>query len=91
MHTGYCRRDIVLCPEVHNRVFVGLIAIGAQQASATEQTAAAIDQILDHIATYTNDGINYRASEMILAAHSDAGFNNESKGRSRAGFHIFLS
>ena len=28
---------------------------------------------------------------MVLAAHSDAGFNNESKGRSRAGAHIFLS
>ena len=28
---------------------------------------------------------------MHLAAHSDAGFNNESKGRSRNGAHIFLS
>ena len=28
---------------------------------------------------------------MILAAHSDAGFHNESKGRSRSGAHIFLS
>ena len=28
---------------------------------------------------------------MILAAHSDAGFLNESKARSRAGAHIFLS
>ena len=28
---------------------------------------------------------------MILAAHSDAGFNNESKAHSRAGAHIFLS
>ena len=28
---------------------------------------------------------------MILAAHSDAGFHNESKGRSRAGAHIFFS
>ena len=28
---------------------------------------------------------------MILAAHSDAGFNNESKARSRAGAHIVLS
>ena len=28
---------------------------------------------------------------MILASHSDAGFNNESKARSRAGDHIFLS
>ena len=28
---------------------------------------------------------------MILAAHADAGFYNETKGRSRAGAHIFLS
>ena len=28
---------------------------------------------------------------MILAAHSDAGFHNESKGHSRSGAHIFLS
>ena len=34
---------------VHNRLLVGLSAIGAQQASATEQTEAAIDHILDHV------------------------------------------
>ena len=28
---------------------------------------------------------------MILAAHADAGFINESKSRSQAGAHIFLS
>ena len=28
---------------------------------------------------------------MVLAAHTDAGFHNESKGRSRAGAHIFLA
>ena len=28
---------------------------------------------------------------MILCAHSDAGFHNESRGRSRAGAHIFLA
>ena len=76
---------------VHNIIFVGLRAIGAQQASATEQTAAAINQILDHVAKYPNDGITYLASEMILEAHSDYGFNNNSKARSRAGAHIFLS
>ena len=27
---------------------------------------------------------------MILTAHSDADFNNETKYRSRAGFHTFL-
>ena len=28
---------------------------------------------------------------MILTAHSDAGFNNETKARIRSGAHIFLS
>ena len=28
---------------------------------------------------------------MVLCAHSDAGFHNEIKGRSRSGVHIFLS
>ena len=74
---------------VHSRLIVGLIAIGYQQESATEQTAAAIYQLLYHVATYPNYGITYRASDMVLAAHSDAGFNNESKARSRAGAHIF--
>ena len=47
--------------------------------------------MLDYLVTYPNDGIVCRASDMILASHSDAGFKNESKGRSRAGAHIFLS
>ena len=28
---------------------------------------------------------------MVLAAHSDSGFHNESKGCSLAGYHIFLA
>ena len=40
---------------------------------------------------FPDDGILYCASNMILAAHSNAGFHNKTKGRSRAGAHIFLS
>ena len=47
--------------------------------------------MLDYLATYPDDGIVYRASDMILAAQSDAGLHNESKGRSQAGSHIFIS
>ena len=43
------------------------------------------------MATYPNDGILFRKSDMILAAHADAGFLNESRARSRAGAHIFFS
>ena len=76
---------------INNKLLVGLSVIGAQQAAATEETAAAIDQLLDHVATYPNNGITYRASDMVLAAHSDAGLNNDPKDRSCAGAHIFLS
>ena len=76
---------------VNNRLLVGISAIGTQQVAATEQTVAAIDQLLDHVATYPDYEIIYRASDMILAAHSDTGLNNDSKARSRAGADIFLS
>ena len=36
---------------INNKLLVGLSTIGAQQAAATEKTAAAFDQLLDHIAT----------------------------------------
>ena len=42
------------------------------------------------MATYPDDGILLRKSDMILAAHVDAGILNESRARSRAGAHIFL-
>ena len=76
---------------VDNKLLVALSAIGSQQAAATETTATAIEQVLDYVATYPDDGLIFRASSMHLAAHSDAGFNNETKGRSRNGAHIFLS
>ncbi len=38
-----------------------------------------------------DDGTTYCAGNMILCAHANAGFNNKSKGRSRAGAHIFIS
>jgi hypothetical protein len=68
-----------------------LSSLGAQQAAATKNTCTAIDQLLDYVATYPSDGTTYRASNMILAAHSDASFLSESKSRSRAGASIFLT
>ena len=57
----------------------------------TEATNDSVHQLLDYLATYPDDGILYQASEIILAAHSDTGFHNESKGRNWAGVHVFLS
>ena len=76
---------------MNNKLLVALSAIGSQQASATESTNNVIHQLLDYCATYPDNGIHYLSSDMILVAHSDAGFTNETNSRSRAGAHIFLS
>ena len=74
---SYCRRSIILCP--HNKFLVGISMIDAQHSAVTKKTTAAIDQLLDHVATYPNDGITQQAIDMVLAAQSDAGINNEYK------------
>eukprot|EP00804_Cyclotella_cryptica_P001438 CCRYP_003679-RA/>CCRYP_003679-RA protein AED:0.40 eAED:0.48 QI:0/0/0/1/0/0/2/0/357 len=76
---------------VDNKLLHALRDIGTKLASATCHTNDKINQLLDYCATYPNDGITYRSSDMILSAHSDAAYLNVSKSRSRAGAHIMCS
>eukprot|EP00804_Cyclotella_cryptica_P003594 CCRYP_002189-RA/>CCRYP_002189-RA protein AED:0.44 eAED:0.44 QI:0/-1/0/1/-1/1/1/0/141 len=76
---------------VDNKLLVALSTISSQQTAATQNTASAVHQLLDYVPTYPNDGITYRTSSMILAAHSDASYLTDAGSRSRAGAHIFLS
>ena len=76
--------------DVNNKLLVALSVIVPQQASDTEDKNKGIHQLLYYCATYLDDGILYRSSDMILAGHSDAGFNNETRAWSRAGAHIFF-
>ena len=76
---------------VDNKLLAILSAISSHQAKATENTAMAVNQLLDYVATYPSDGITYCASSMILAAHSDTSFLTETGSCSRAGAHIILS
>ena len=76
---GIVRALIHVGIAVNNKLLVALSAIGSQQAAATEETADAIEKLLDYVATYPNDGILFRKIDMILAAHIDAGFIDESK------------
>ena len=48
-------------------------------------------KLLDYVATYLSDDINFQASEIILSAHSDEAYLNVTKDRSHAGAHIMLS
>jgi hypothetical protein len=74
-----------------SKLLILLSAIAACQAKATVATEQAVDLLLNYVATHPNDGIVYRASNMILCAHADAGFLNETNSYSRAGADIYLS
>ena len=71
-------------------MLAALGSIATQQANPTERTKAKIKQLLDYAATHPDAIVTYRASEMVLAGHSDASYLSETKARSRAGGHFFM-
>ncbi len=74
---------------VNNKLLVALSAIATRQSCAT--VATSIFSWTTYVATYPSDGIVYQLSNMVLCAHADAGFLNETNSRSCAGAHIYLS
>ena len=72
-------------------ILPALSSIASEQAAPTERTMKRIKQLLDYCASQEEAIITYNSSKMILAVHSDAGYANEKKARSRAGGHFFLS
>ena len=66
-------------------------SLATQQSAPTQNTLMKIHQFLDYAMTHPNAIITYRASNMTLAVHSDASYLSETKARSRAGGHFFLS
>ncbi len=76
---------------VDNKLLVALNAIAACQSKATIRTEQLVHTLLDYMATYSNDGIVYRASDMVLCAHANASYLNKIKSCSRARAHIYFS
>ena len=74
---------------VNNKLLTNLSSIGSEQAKATQATNKAANHLLEYLATYPNDGITYRFSNMVLATHSNAAHLNETRACSRSGSHIF--
>ena len=72
-------------------MLVALSAIASAQANPTIETMAKCKLFLDYAATHPDAIITYRASDMVLAVHSDASYLIEPKARSRAGGHFFMS
>ena len=65
--------------------------IATQQVAPTENTMRKIHQFSDYSATHPGAIITLSANDMFLTGHSDAYYLLDTKDRSRAGGHFFLS
>jgi hypothetical protein len=86
-----CGKFLFLGRAVDPTLLCPISAIASQSAKPTTETLKQTLQLLDYIATQEDAVITYNASDMKLAAHSDASYLSEPKARSRAGGHFFLS
>ena len=72
-------------------ILVALSSLASQQAAPTEDTKRKAKQLLDYMASQEDAIITYRASDMVLACHSDASYLSEPNAKSRAGGHFYLT
>ncbi len=66
-------------------------SIATQQANPTNNTMKKVQQFLDYASTHPDAIVTYQASDMVLVGHSNASNLSESKARSWAGGHFFMS
>jgi hypothetical protein len=72
-------------------MLTALSSIATQQANPTENTMIKVKQFLDYAFTHPDAIVTFQASDMVLAAHSDASYLSEANIRSQAGGHFFVS
>jgi hypothetical protein len=65
--------------------------IASWQAQGTEAMADTCHQLLDYVATHSNAGICYLASNMILAVHTNALYLSKHNAHSWASAHFYLT
>jgi hypothetical protein len=70
---------------VDSTIFPALSTIAAKQAKPMEKTRATIKQLIDYCATQEEAVLTYKASKMILAIHSNAGYCIKKKLQSQTG------
>jgi hypothetical protein len=86
-----CGKILFLCQVVDSTLVCPISAIASQSAQPTQDTMNHTLQLLDYLATQEDTILTYHASNMILAAHSNASYLSEPKAHSRVGSHFFLS
>jgi hypothetical protein len=68
-----------------------LNALASEQSAPTEATLEKCLQFLDYVASQEDAILTYKASNMVLAIHSNTSYLSKPKARSRAGGHMFMA
>jgi hypothetical protein len=71
-------------------VLMALSAIAVEQTKATAKTMGQCIQLLDYLASNSEEKVRYYASDMIMNIHLDASYLSETRARSRACGHFFM-
>jgi hypothetical protein len=82
---------LFLARGVNGGIVPTLSALASQQANPTEQTLALCKQFLDYMASQDEAVLTYKASDIVLAIHSDASYLSELKACSCVGRHMFMA
>jgi hypothetical protein len=88
---GVCGVFLFLACRVDGGLLPALSALASQQANPMEQTMALCKQFLDYMASQDKAVLTYKASNMVLAVHSNASYLSEPKAHSHAGGHMFMA
>jgi hypothetical protein len=86
-----CGVFLFLAHGVNSGLLPALSALASQQANPTEQTLALCKQFLDCMASQDKAVLTYKASNMVLAIHSNASYLSKPKACSRTGGHMFMA
>jgi hypothetical protein len=68
-----------------------LSSLASRQANRTKKTMELCKQFFDYMATQEDAILTYRASNMVLAIHSNESYSSEPKSCSHVGGHMFMA
>jgi hypothetical protein len=86
-----CGVFLYLAQAVNGGLLPALSSLASQQANTTEKTMELYKQFLDYMATQEDAILTYRASNMVLAIHSNASYLFKPKSCSCTGGHMFMA
>ena len=86
-----CGTFLFLTRGIDGGILPALSALASQQAQPTANIMKLCKLFLDYMASQEEPILTYKASDMVLAIHSDASYLSEPNARSRAGGHMFMS